>query len=177
MSNATTLDQLIDGAKVLADRREHLTTIVAALTKAIEELKADRMPALRAAIDEASSAWSGLEDLIKANPGLFIKPRKVQAHGITFGLEKGKGSLDMPDPDKTVRLINKLFPDQADVLIDVKEVPAKGALQQLSAADLKRLGVEVKGAGDRAVIRASDGETDKLVKALIKSAVEDDDAE
>lgn len=173
----TELDTLIDQAKELADARGRLKQIVFMLNEGIEALKADHMPKLRQAVDEASKAWSELEAQVRANPALFVKPRKVSVHGITFGMEKGKGAIEIADPEKTVKLIHRHFPEMADALIDTIERPAKGALEQLTAEQLKRVGAEIKGAGDRAVIRAADGETDKLVKALIKAAVAEEAAQ
>lgn len=168
------LQEIIDRARVLAQRRDHLGTLVRALNEGIEALKADNLPQIKAAIAEGSDAWKALEALVLAHPELFDKPRKLTAHGITFGYEKGKGGLEIDDPDRTVQLIRKHLPDQADVLITVRESPVKTALAQLSAADLKRVGVEVKRTGDVVVIRPADGEIDKVVRALVRAAVDDE---
>lgn len=146
--------------------------LVSALNRGIEALKTDHMPALRESIGEATAAWDGLLTLVQANPQHFKKPRTVVMHGIKFGFEKGKGGLDIVDPDKTVTLIRKHLPDQADVLIATREVPAKDALAQLPADQLKKLGVNLKGTGDRVVIRPADGDIDKLVKVLVDASVE-----
>lgn len=177
MSETTTtaLDTIVAQARVLSESRARLAEVVGALNRGIEDLKADRMPAVRMAIDEAAAAWSELESLIRSHPELFVKPRQVSAHGIKFGFEKGKGSIEISDEKRTVDLIRKHFPDQADVLIDTKYTPAKGAIAQLTANDLKRIGAEMSGTKDRVVIRASDTETDKLVKALLTSAVDGDE--
>ena len=169
----TTLDRITDQAKALAEQRARLHTLVTAMQQGIEALHASNLPAIREAINSATAAWTGLESMVRENPQLFIKPRKVKAHGITFGLEKGKGVMTIANPDKTCALIRKHLPEQADVLIATTEAPAKEALAQLSAEQLKKLGVVITDTGDRVVIRASDTDTDKLVKALIRSAVDE----
>lgn len=168
----TTMDEIGERARVLAEHRTRLHALVQHLKEGIDALQADQMPAIREAIDGATAAWEQLRALIEANPQHFIKPRTMTVNGIKVGFEKGKGGLEIADPDKTVKLIRKHLPDQADVLIATKETPAKDALAQLPADQLKRLGVNVKGTDDQVVIRPVDGDVDKLVKAFVKAAVE-----
>lgn len=166
---AQCLDALIDSAAVLSVSRQQLGQLVQRLDADIAALKADALPSIRAAIDSAALAWSLLEFHVRNHPELFVKPRSIEAHGIKFGYQKGKGGLEIADPDRTVTLIRRHLPDQADVLIATKEVPAKDALAQLSVADLKRVGVEVKGTGDQVFIKPSETSVDKLVKALVSA--------
>lgn len=172
MSTAT-LPDILERVELLAARRERLREIVTALNAGIEALKAERMPELREAIDLATLTWGNLVQDIQANPGLFERPRTQTAHGIKFGLAKGKGKVEIADPDKTVRLIKKHLPEKADLLIDVKETPAKDAIAMLPADDLKRIGCTVTGTGDQVVIRPVDGDVDKIVKALIASGADE----
>jgi hypothetical protein len=172
----TTLDDIELKARELAEQRAVMAQLVGELQAGIAALMEDQMPAVRLAIDGAAEAWSILEQTIKDSPHLFVKPRTVTMHGIKLGLEKGKGGLEIPDPPKTIALIKKHLADQADVLIDVKETPAKGALAQLPAADLKRVAVNVKDAGDQVVIRPADSQIDKLVRALVRAAIQESEA-
>src|SRR5574337_421285 len=172
----TTLDEITDNARLLADARTHLGELMHALSAGLEALKADRMPDIRHAIVAASAAWQALELSIQINPQLFVRPRTVSAHGITFGLEKGKGTITVADPDRTCALIRKHLPEQADVLIAARDMPVKKALAQLSAADLKRIGATVTDVGDRVVIRPAPSDVDKLVKALVRTELDEADA-
>ena len=169
----TALDGVGDRAEALARARGQLAELVQVLEEGLNHLKADAMPMIRESIDAAATAWSALAAEIEAHPELFVKPRTVSMHGIKFGFGKGKGGLEIADADRTCALIKKHLPDQAEVLIATKETPVKDALAQLPAADLKRIGVNVKDTGDQVVIRPADGEIDKIVKALIKAAVGD----
>lgn len=172
MSDPKTLDDLNAQALALSNARLQLGALVQQLNAGLEALKANEMPAIRVAIDAATAAWAELEAGIQSNPALFIKPRTVAAHGVTFGIQKSKGAIKVPDDDKTVALIRKNLPEQAKVLISMKEVPVKKALEQLSAADLKRIGVQVTEGQDTVVIRPAPSDVDKLVKALVKAEVE-----
>lgn len=169
---APALAGIIERAQLLARTREQLGHMVAELNKGIEAMKAERLPDIRVAIDAASEAWKGLASDIEAHPELFRSPRTLQAHGIKFGFQKGKGGLEIADEDKTVGLIEKLLPDQVALLISVRKAPVKDALAQLSAAELKRLAVNVKDTGDVVFIRPAEGALDKVVKALVAAAVE-----
>jgi len=171
----TNLDNITDNARLLADARGHLGELMRALSAGLEALKADAMPDIRNAIVAATAAWQALELSIKLNPQLFVKPRTVAAHGITFGLQKGKGSIEFADPDATCRLIRKHLPELADTLIITREMPVKKAVEQLSAADLKRIGATLQDAGDQVVIRPAPSDVDKLVKALVRTEIEESD--
>ena len=98
-------------------------------------------------------------------------------YGVKVGFEKGKGRIEWDDDDTVVRLIEKHFPEQADILIKTKKKPAKKALAQLSVAELKKLGVTVEETGDQVVIKSTDSEIDKLVTALLKGDEIDEEAE
>lgn len=169
----TTLDELNDDARLLADARRQLGTLVQALNAGLEAMKADSMPEIRSAIEAASFAWKALEARIQANPQLFVRPRTVAAHGITFGLQKGKGAIQFDDPDATCRLIRKHLPDRAATLIVTREAPVAKAIANLSVSDLKRIGATVIDAGDQVVIRAAPSDVDRLVRALVSAEVDE----
>lgn len=171
----TTLDDLGELARHLAEARNLLATSVAELNAAIEALKADAMPTLRFRIDAAAAAWKALEERIQAHPELFVKPRTVSLHGIKFGIEKGKGVVEVANPKATLKAIRAKLPELAEVLIKQKEEPVKKALLNLTAQQLKAIGVQLTGAGDQVVIRPENGAVDKLVKALIKATVDEGD--
>ena len=99
----TTLDDLIDGARLLSEARLQLGTLVQALQAGIEALKADAMPEIRDAIADASEAWQELEKSIQANPELFVKPRTVAAHGIVFGLERARARSSLQTQRRPAR--------------------------------------------------------------------------
>ena len=169
----TTLDDISENARLLADTRGHLGELMRTLSAGLEALKADAMPDIRNAIVAASAAWQALELSIQLNPQLFVKPRTVAAHGITFGMEKGKGSIKFADEEKTCELIRKHLPEQAATLIVTRESPLKKAVSLLSVADLKRIGATVIDAGDQVVIRPAPSDVDKLVKALVRAEIEE----
>ena len=163
-------------ATAFAEARAEVAGIVGYLNQAIEDLKRDNLPALKRGIAKVAERHDRLKGIIEANPQLFVKPKTVVMSGVKVGYAKGKGGISFDDPAQVVKLIKKHLPEQADVLIITKESPAKDALAQLSAADLKRIGCHVVNAGDQVVIKPADSEVDKLVDALIKGATEEAEA-
>lgn len=174
---ATTLDNISKHAEVHAQARTLLAERVTALTDAQTALKREYMPGIKRALVRAAETETALRALVEAHPECFTKPRTQVFSGIKVGYMKGKGALHFDDADAVVARIKKHLPDQADVLIRLKETPVKDALAQLSAADLKRIGVTLTEAGDITVVKPVDGEIDKLVDALLKAATDEDGGE
>jgi len=158
------------GAKKYADARNHLASIVETMNQGIETIKRDNIKRLKKAVADAAEQHDALKALIETAPGCFVKPRSVVFHGIKLGFAKGKGKIEWDDPDQVVRLIKKHFPEQADVLIATTEKPAKEALNGLTAAELKKLGISVTDGGDAVFIKPADSAVDKMVDALLKDA-------
>lgn len=168
-----TLSEIEARAKRYAEAREKLAEIVAGLNAELEALKRGRLPELKRAVARAAEHHEALKSLIEQAPDLFVKPRTVVFHGIKLGYQKGKGRIEWDDPERVVALIRKHFPEQADVLIATTERPAKEALNNLTAADLKKLGISVAEGGDAVFIKPVDSAVDKMVDALLKDATEE----
>lgn len=165
-----TLNDIERQAKKYAEARESLADIVTTMNTGIETIKRDNMKRLKKAVNEAAEQHDRLKALIEAAPGCFIKPKTQTLHGIKLGFQKGKGKIAWEDPDQVVRLIKKYFPEQADVLINTTEKPVKDALNNLTSAELKTLGISVTEAGDAVFIKPADSAVDKMVDALLKDA-------
>jgi hypothetical protein len=156
--------------KCYADARGLLSERVTSLQVELESAKRRKLPGIRSAVAAAAEARARLQSAIEAAPGLFVKPRSVIVHGIKVGLQKAKGKLWWADTNRVVELIKKHFPGRVDELVKVTESPRKSALQDLSVADLKRIGCMVEEAGDQVLIKPVDSDVDKLVAALLGEA-------
>jgi hypothetical protein len=172
----TPLDTIVARAQALAEERHHLATVVQSLQRGIDELKAQNLAEIRQAIDRASTAWSALQAAIETNADLFVKPRTQVAHGIKFGIQQGKATLQMDDPARTVALIEKHYPADAELLISTVKTPAKAALVSMPANDLARLGCSVVPGQDTVLIKPADGDIDKLVRAMVAAVVDEGQA-
>ena len=168
-----TLEQIAKATRQFADARRELAALVDATNRRMRLIYEDNLAQIRKLLARAGESRDALDDLILAAPELVARPRPVVMHGVRIGLRKGRGGIEWDDEEQVVRLIKKLFPAQADVLIRTTEQPVKNALSELPAADLKRLGVTVEETGDVAVIQPADSAVDKVVKAFFKSASEE----
>jgi hypothetical protein len=164
-----TLEQITKATRQFADARRELSALVDATNRRMRLIYEDNLHQIRKLLARTTDSRAALEALILAAPELFARPRTIVVHGVKIGLRKGKGGLEWDDEEQVVRLIKKLFPEQADVLIRTAEQPVKNALAELPAADLKRLGVTVEETGDVPVIQPADSVVDKVVKAFFKS--------
>ena len=154
--------------KDYAEGRGQLSDRVRALEDEINAIKRRHLPGIKISVGKAMEKKSRLEAALQESAALFVKPKTMILHGIKIGFQKMKGKLSWADPDQVVKLIKRHLPDLEETLIKKTETPVKDALQQLSAADLKRIGVTVEETGDQVVIKGTDSEVNKLVEALLK---------
>lgn len=165
------LDEIRARTAEFSRRRGFLARKVEELEAEVERLRRKAMPQIRNLVEATANARAELEAAIGANPQLFERPRTLIIDGVKVGLQKGKGGISFTlDEDVVVRLIEKHFPQSADVLIRTTKKPVKAALAELPAADLKKIGVAVTDTGDQVLIKPTDSEIDKLVAALLKDA-------
>lgn len=170
MSN---FDKIQLAAKKLRGQRDMLTERATAMHTEIERIKGIYLRGIKNSVAATAQAQAELLAAIAEAPSLFDKPRSMVLHGIKFGFKKGTGSLDWDDDAQVTKLVRKHFPEQFDVLIKTTEKPIKGALGNLTAAELKRIAVTVEDTGEVVFAKDTTAEVDKLVKALLKGAEEE----
>lgn len=146
--------------KVLFERVQNLND-------EIEKLHRVYMRGINTAVEELSVQESLLRCAIEESPELFVKPRTVIFHGIKVGMSKAKGRIEWDDLAGVVKLIRKHLPEQFETLVTVKETPNKPAMEGLDAGTLKKLGVRIEQDGDQVVIKPTDSDVDKAVRALL----------
>lgn len=154
-------------AQDLAAARAMLRARVDALEAEVSKIKKAQLPAIRKWAENAAERQQMLHQAVEEHPECFVKPKIKVLHGIKFGWRKLIGEMTWEDEASVVKLIKKHFADQVDVLIKTVEKPVKGALQQLPAADLKKLGITIQDDGDEVVIKFTDSEIDKIVNAIL----------
>lgn len=172
----TTLQDIEQTAKPLAQAREALVNTVADLNAEIDSAKRRCLPRLRKQVQKVSEHHATLMAAVEAAPDLFVQPRTVVFHGIKLGYQKSKGSTKFEDEQKSIGLIRKKLPELADKLIVQTEKISKSALSQLSVAQLKSIGATVAESTDQVLIKPTDSAVDKMVSALIAEATEETEA-
>jgi hypothetical protein len=134
------------------------------------------LPKVKRQIAAAREARERLAEAIAESPELFVKPRTVTFHGIRVGFVKGKGEIEFDDAEQVVRLIRKHYPEQFDVLVKTSYRPVKKALANLTASELRKLGIEVAETGDQVFIRDAASDVDKWIEALLEREPEEVEA-
>jgi len=172
-----TLSEIERSTKAYADARDKLAATLKKLEDQIEALKRQYMPGIKVQVGIAKEMEAHLKAELEDSKALFVKPRTIIMHGIKVGFEKGKGKIEIADNDQVVKLIEKHFPDQVDVLIKTTKKPVKKALANLTVAELKKLGITVEDTGDVVVIKPVDSLVEKLVDKLLKEKKEEQEQE
>lgn len=165
-----TLKDIEGITKIFSDRRNALAEKVQAVEDEIAAVRRRHLASLKKAVQGYTDSYTALHSIIEEAPELFKKPKTVTLHGIRVGFKKEKGKLEWDNDDRVVKLLKKLRPDDWDVYVKVTEKPLKTALEQMSAAELKKIGIQVTEDTDEVFIKSTDSEIDKLVAALLKDA-------
>lgn len=166
----TTMNEIEEACKAARQARDTVHQRAVMLSETIEALKRKHLPGLRKGVERMADADARVLALLQDAPQLFTRPRSAVFHGLKVGFKKGTGSLQIADADRVVALVKKHFPEQFDALVKTTEKPIKAALQELPAADLKRLGITVEDTGDVVFLKDATDGVDKLVAALLKGA-------
>jgi len=176
MSQQSELEKIERFATQYADAVDLVTQRVQALEAELADVNRQHLRGIKAAVRTVKTIESTLRSTIEANPGLFVKPRTQVLSGIRVGYSKAKGKLLINDDDKVIERIHKHLPDMEDALIKKTETVVKKALGNLTADQLKKLGVKIEDDDDKVVITITDSNVDKLVKALLKEKHEETEA-
>lgn len=172
MNPTPVLVQIEKSAFSLSEIRNEIKGLLAARQIEIEAADAKVLPRFRVLARMLTGRVDELTKLVDENRGEFESPRTRIYHEIKVGLTKQRGSLEIPNEESTIAKIRKNYSEEfAEALLNITTTPNKKALESLSPAELKKLGVEIQGATDAVIVKPMDGEVDKLVDAILKKAV------
>lgn len=170
MATMTEIEKL---TRDYADARDKLTATVQDLNDKREAIRRQYLPGIKKQVAIAKERKDRLKAAIDDSQALFKKPRTKIISGIKVGLKKAKGLIEWASESAVIKLIEKHFPEQADLLIKTTQKVLKKPLAQLTAQDLKKIGVTIHDTGDAIVIEPTDSEVDALVEALLKDDSEE----
>jgi len=160
--------------KKYSEAYSELTDSITKMEQEVEKARNKYMPDIKAGVAKIKAAGEKLHESIDENKDLFVKPKTQIFHNIRVGFIKGKGKKEF-DNDKTVALIHKHYPDKEDLLIQVEEKVISKAIEQLPAADLKKIGVNIVDAQDEIVIRPVDSEIKKVIDKIISEITNEEE--
>lgn len=163
--NLTEIETL---AQRYAEIYRELEGSVQALEDGVRALKRKLLPAIRRLAEESAVRKGELLAAVSAAPDLFEKPRTQIMSGVKVGLQKRRGTIAIDDEAATIRRIRELLPrDQAELVIRVRESVHKPAVYDLTAGDLKRLGIKIESDTDEAIAKIAGEDIERMVDALL----------
>lgn len=162
-------------AASLRGARDRLRDVANAIQQDIEAIKRAHLPALRDALAACAQAETDLRQAVEASPAeLWRRTRTRLVHGIRIGWIKSRGKVEWDDEAKVIERIRRLLPaEQAALLIRVREAVHKPAVYDLTAGDLKRLGIRIEDDCDVVVVKDVAGELDRMLERLLADLTEE----
>lgn len=167
------LQTIENKAQNYAASRVALAESVTALQDELERVRRAHFAAIRERLALAQERHSELAATIGQARALFEKPRTRVLAGIKVGFQKQRGRVEIADEAQTIKRIRALLPnDQAELLIRVRENVHKPGVYDLTAADLKRLGIALSDDTEVVVLKPADDALDKLLAELLPETEE-----
>ncbi|WP_304308097.1 hypothetical protein [Pseudacidovorax intermedius] len=166
-------------AERLSNSRDELARLFQHLQVDLDQVKRHHMPAVKSVARRIAKEQAELHALIESSPDQFTRPRSQVVEGIKFGYQLVAGKLTWEDDARVCARIRALAAagdlpeDQVALLISITEAPSAAALRALDEKLLKRMGVTLEGAGDRAFIKSVDSSIEKAVNAVINAAIKE----
>lgn len=164
---STTMETIESQVKAFAAARAELAERLNTLREEQDAAKRRRLQGIKNSLERVQNAHAELRSTLEASATLFEQPKTRVMHGIRVGWMKQRGKLEIADRESVVDRIRKLLGDESVGYIKVTETPVLTALANLPAKDLRRIGITLTDDVDAVVIKAADGELDKLIDALV----------
>lgn len=178
MAKELTLADIEQMTQDFADARNEMLAVGDAFNVDLEAVRQAHLSTLTAAARDATAKMNALYDAINANAHLFAAKgakRKVFA-GITVGLQAGKAKVVSAEEAPTFYgTVSETDQGLADQLVKVEYSFRQAALNALDDAKLPALNLTRVPGKDTPLVKPLDEEAAKVVDALIKQFVADDE--
>ena len=163
------LDKIEDQAREYAAANAATLRLADELKAAIAAVCAAHVGKIKTAAQAAAVEREALMELLKDAADLFAAPRRsLTVDGVRVGWKKERGKVVITDEAAVVKRIEERLPtDQAELLIRRTAKVHKPGVFDLTAADLKRLGIKIEDDTDAPFIKDIEVPIDKLVKGLM----------
>lgn len=167
------LNELESAAKEYSSSCRILRNLKECLDNELEKIKLKYTEQFAEASKNAGEAYQMLFTLVSASEELFQDKKSMSISGVKFGYQKKKGKIEIDNEEFTINKLQELFPDNADMYLSKKISVSKKALDNLAAADLKKIGVNIIQDSSEPFVKLTDDEIQKLLDAIIKEAAKD----
>ena len=181
MAKDLTLADIEQMTKDFADARNHMMAVGSAFNDDLEVVRQTHLPILTVAALECNQRMGVLYRCVEANQHLFaIKGQKTKVFaGITVGLQKGKAKVTAlnggaVDGAALFDRCAELDRDDTATLIKIDYSPRAAALNALADDELAALKLARVAGQDTPIVKPVDEAAAKIVDALIKEFVADE---
>lgn len=164
------LTELETAAKEFSAASKILRNIKEELDTEIDAVKAKYSTAFAEASKNAGEAYQMLLTLVESSEELFLDKKSMSINNVKFGYRKKAGTIDIDNETFTIDKLRELFPKDVDKYLSTKISISKKALNNLTAAELKKVGVNVIQDSSEAFVKLTDDEVQKLIDALVKES-------
>lgn len=155
-----------------ADTYRDLESVVQSLEDEVRAIKRSKMVKIRQLAAESAAHKEAVLSAVVASPGLFKKPRTRIIAGVKVGLQKRRGKVVIDDEEATIRRMRALLPiEQVELLVRVREDVYKQAVYDLSAGDLRRLGIKIADDTDEPLVKIAGEDIEALVDSMLTADV------
>lgn len=166
-----TLKEIETAVRQYAAAAESLRQLGEDYQAAIDEVDARFRAQIKQQAQRTAQRESNLNNLIDDGREHFTKPKTRVIDGVKFGLRKQKGSLEWDcSLEVLIARIDKHFPSVAEMLAPARGNVSKPTLERLTAAELKKLGVEIQKADDAIVIAHTEKAADQAITVALTLA-------
>lgn len=168
------LDKIEDQAREYAAANAATLRLADDLKAAIAAVCAKQVGKIKTAAQAAAVERETLMSLLADAADLFASPRRsLTVDGVRVGWKKERGKVVITDEAAAVQRIRERLPeDQAELLIRRTERVHKPGVYDLSAGDLKRLGIQIEADADAPFIKDIEVPIDKLIAGLMDEYAE-----
>lgn len=146
-----------------------LAGLVAQVEEEQRRVRAQHAADVRGLLRTALERKAKLNEAIEGNPELFERPRTQVFAEVKVGLRKQKGKLVFPDVAALVGRIEAIYGRESPLLRRPAPEPDRAALNKLTAAELRKLGVELQADTDVVVIEPVAGDLSAAVAAVLEA--------
>lgn len=164
------LNDLETAAKEFSAASKILRNIKEELDTEIDAVKEKYSVAFSEATRKAGEAYQMLFTLVESSKELFSDKKSMSINNVKFGYRKKTGTIEIDNEEFTINKLHELFPENADMYLFKKTSISKKALNNLTATDLKKIGVNVIQDSSEAFVKLTDDEVQKLIDALVKES-------
>lgn len=174
---ATQITEIDTLARQYADAQTDLDAYTNALRTKIDQVVRDHWSELRRLTTRTAERYEALFSEVSVARAVFDKPKTKILHGVRVGYRKRPDSVQVLNAENTCALIEKILPDEAGVLVATTKKPIIAGIAELDDAQLKLIGCSRVPGVDEPIAELAETEVDKVVAALLKSAIEKVEAE